>query len=654
MVAVPAFLPAGSPMPKQTILFLAADPEGTDPRALGQEARSIQEELERGGSRDRFAFETRWASKPLDVLRELRRLKPAVVHFSGHGDQDGLFFEAANGHTQLVSAAALAETFGAVGASVRLVVLSACYSEAQAEALLAHVDCVVGMSGAVGRDIARIFAVGFYGGLGECESVAAAHRQGRAAISLEGLSDQEGPHLKVRQGVDAAQLFLAGLQRAAPPQPVGRDHLAVERQQQVESFGRQDILESLDTRETIAHELVREIYARLLAGYPADAAIRTGMLGQIVLRHALRVSSSAEVTLGQLIAEASRVARDALGDDLLGSLYRLNRLYVRTAHAMVDSQGGLTEDAERAAELVIQAAVRFGLVDERAVRDARHAAERQASEPTSTALLRLDRAEQRRNLDDLLALPRRVLVVLIHGEVGQGHDHFGEVAAWRTRSAAKGRWRQISVDWPAPSPSTAMRLGFLLESFASSIGVSFAPPPVPPVADGEAAWIEALEPAISACDRFRERLFVRHVIGWLDKGDIELVTQYTRMVWSRLAARRGEQLVCCLELRRAERAGVPLSRAWRIARAERRIARAIATSLEEQAMPGSGHCAALPELTSASSDDLADWLRAERQLARSVAMAEAQQLVTMTRGGRFDLVVQRLASLNLDTRSSRR
>src|SRR5262249_55903641 len=112
-------------MTKHTILFLAAAPNRTDPRALGQEARSIQEELERSGCRDCFAFETRWAVGPLDVLRELRRLRPTVVHFSGQGGRDGLFFEAADGRAGPVPAAALAETFGAVGASVRLVILSA-------------------------------------------------------------------------------------------------------------------------------------------------------------------------------------------------------------------------------------------------------------------------------------------------------------------------------------------------------------------------------------------------------------------------------------------------------------------------------------------------------------------------------------------------
>jgi WD40 repeat protein len=239
------------PMKKHTILFLAANPTGTNRLALDQEAHAIQAELERAGYRDCFELVTRWAAEPLDLLREMRRVKPTVVHFSGHGSRGlggeqqsdpgprgggggdqrpkqaarrdvsgelgaggdepphGLCFQGPDGRARVVSAAALKETFGAAGASVQLVVLSACYSEVQAEALLAHVDCVVGMSGAIHDDAARSFAIGFYGGLGERESVAAAYRQGRAAISLEGLRDADRPQLKIRAGVDADRLVLA-------------------------------------------------------------------------------------------------------------------------------------------------------------------------------------------------------------------------------------------------------------------------------------------------------------------------------------------------------------------------------------------------------------------------------------------------------------
>jgi len=207
-----------------TLLFLAANPRDTDRLALDREARAIQVELERSGHRDLFQFETRWAAEPLDLLRELRKLRPTLVHVSGHGDPSGLFFQTPDGRSQVVSTAAIGQTFGAAGASVRVVVLSACYSDVHADALLTHVDCVVGTTGAILDEAARSFAIGFYGAVGERESIAAAHRQGLAAIRLEhgppwgardvvapdpDLGTSPGyPRLRVRRGVDANTLVL--------------------------------------------------------------------------------------------------------------------------------------------------------------------------------------------------------------------------------------------------------------------------------------------------------------------------------------------------------------------------------------------------------------------------------------------------------------
>ena len=224
-------------MTRHNILFLAANPLGTDRLALDEEARAIQEELERSGHRDKFELVTRWAVRPMDLLRALRKLKPTIVHFSGHGGRGGcgalhpaaeprrdlvtghgtvdsehrhgLYLQGPEGRPQLVSTAVLQETFRAAGASVRLIVLGACYSDVQAEALLTQADCVVGVSGVIGDDAARNFAIGFYGGVGELESVAAAYQQGCAAICLHGLPDSEKPKLNVRPGVDAHRLVLA-------------------------------------------------------------------------------------------------------------------------------------------------------------------------------------------------------------------------------------------------------------------------------------------------------------------------------------------------------------------------------------------------------------------------------------------------------------
>ena len=203
-------------MTANTILFMAANPAGTDARALAEQARAIQAELERAGHRDRFAFETRWAAQPLDLLREMVKLKPTVVHFCGGRVEDGpgaasaagVYFQGPDGRAQPVSGEALARVFDSVG-SVKLVVLDACYSEHHADSIATYVDCVVGMAGGIVDQAATSFSIGLYGGIGEGESVAAAFKQGCAAIGMTGAGDPGQPQLRVRQGVDARRLVLA-------------------------------------------------------------------------------------------------------------------------------------------------------------------------------------------------------------------------------------------------------------------------------------------------------------------------------------------------------------------------------------------------------------------------------------------------------------
>lgn len=202
--------PPRPPTKKHTILFLASNPVGTDELALADEARAIQEEIDRSGHVGHLAFETRWAAQPQDLLRELRKLKPTVVHFCGHGSVNGLFFQAVDGLPSVVSGDAIAKTFDAVEAPVQLVVLNACYSESQAAELRAHVACVVGMTAQIGDGSSRRFAIGFYGGLAHGDSVASAYRQGCAAIALEGLPDHDQPQLMVRDGVDASKITIDG------------------------------------------------------------------------------------------------------------------------------------------------------------------------------------------------------------------------------------------------------------------------------------------------------------------------------------------------------------------------------------------------------------------------------------------------------------
>jgi hypothetical protein len=118
-----------------------------------------------------------------DLQQVLLDLTPRIVHFSGHGTKtQGLALENEVGQTQFVSAEALAGLFKLFKTEIECVFLNSCYSEAQAEAIHQHIDCVVGMNEAIGDKAAIEFSPGFYGALGTARSYEDAFAFGCNAI----------------------------------------------------------------------------------------------------------------------------------------------------------------------------------------------------------------------------------------------------------------------------------------------------------------------------------------------------------------------------------------------------------------------------------------------------------------------------------------
>jgi hypothetical protein len=166
------------------ILVLASNPIGTSSLRLDQEVRDIQAGLERSKHRDRFEVVSKLALRPADLRRALLDHQPQIVHFSGHGGgRQGLILENNSGQPQAVSAEALAGLFK-LSDEVKCVVLNACYSEPQAQAIHKHIDYVIGMEQAIGDRAAIEFSVGFYDALGAGRSVEDAFEFGRNAILI--------------------------------------------------------------------------------------------------------------------------------------------------------------------------------------------------------------------------------------------------------------------------------------------------------------------------------------------------------------------------------------------------------------------------------------------------------------------------------------
>jgi AAA-like domain/CHAT domain len=181
------------------ILILAANPKNSVPLRLDEEVREIDEGLTRAQMRDRFELEQKWAVRPRDVQRAILDFAPQIVHFSGHGvGEGGLALEDELGQAKLVSTSALAGLFELFADQVECVLLNACYSVVQAEAIALHIPYVIGMNQAVGDQTAIVFAVAFYDALGAGRDFEFAYKSGCVAIQMAGISEKSTPQLKKR------------------------------------------------------------------------------------------------------------------------------------------------------------------------------------------------------------------------------------------------------------------------------------------------------------------------------------------------------------------------------------------------------------------------------------------------------------------------
>jgi hypothetical protein len=181
----------------KTILVLAANPKNTPRLRLDQEVREIDNGLQRARRRDEFILKQVWAVRRSDFRRAMLDLKPNIVHFCGHGSgEDGIAFEDENGLAKLISTEALSGFFELFADTVECVVLNACYSEVQAEAIAKHIPYVIGMNKAIGDTAAIEFAVAFYDALGAGESFEFAYKLACNAIQLAGTPENLTPTLK--------------------------------------------------------------------------------------------------------------------------------------------------------------------------------------------------------------------------------------------------------------------------------------------------------------------------------------------------------------------------------------------------------------------------------------------------------------------------
>ena len=166
------------------VLILASNPRKD--LSIDREIRDLKEVIEKSHNHENFEVADALAVRVTDLQQLLFKYEPQIVHFCGHGSgQQGLVFQDDSEKEQWVGSEALSELFRLFSSSVECVLLNACYSETQANAIVTHIDYVIGMRQEIQDNAAIAFSKGFYQALGYNRSIEQAFEFGRNAIQLE-------------------------------------------------------------------------------------------------------------------------------------------------------------------------------------------------------------------------------------------------------------------------------------------------------------------------------------------------------------------------------------------------------------------------------------------------------------------------------------
>jgi hypothetical protein len=192
-----------------TVLFFASNPRDLLQLSLDEEVRSIKEMITKSRHRDVIKFESCWAVRPGDILQHINEYQPTIVHFSGHGSSnDELVLMDNNSNTKLISMDSIVQAMSVANENLKLVFFNTCHSKNQAHNVIEHIDCAIGMNTSITDEAAKIFSAQFYSSIGFGLSVDKSFNQAKAALMLEGITEETTPALFVKAECEATDIYI--------------------------------------------------------------------------------------------------------------------------------------------------------------------------------------------------------------------------------------------------------------------------------------------------------------------------------------------------------------------------------------------------------------------------------------------------------------
>lgn len=200
------------------ILLLSSNPKDTSNLRVSEEFRNIKDSISRAKHRDSFELFQGEAVRPQDLRRLILDKSPHIVHFSGHGEEDGIYLENQQGYSQLVKGKDLEEIFS-LFKSINCIILNSCYSESQAKHLTKVIPFVIGMRKPIEDQDAIYFSIGFYDAIAAQRSVEDAFKFATNAIKITKTEKVRNRSLDINEKIkkkDVPVLIKGDIRRKLP------------------------------------------------------------------------------------------------------------------------------------------------------------------------------------------------------------------------------------------------------------------------------------------------------------------------------------------------------------------------------------------------------------------------------------------------------
>lgn len=186
---------------KLVVLFLTSNPDPAYPLRVDAEMRRVQDAIRGSKFRDNVKIEYRPAADLSSLLDGLNDLHPHVIHFSGHGDPDGLITDTGkvssknSDHGEHLSYDLLAKALTATDFSPHVLVLNSCWGSRGIKALKPAVKFLISMNAPISDLAAATFAPRLYAALSSGQSIKSSFDQAILAVEAASISDATTPEL---------------------------------------------------------------------------------------------------------------------------------------------------------------------------------------------------------------------------------------------------------------------------------------------------------------------------------------------------------------------------------------------------------------------------------------------------------------------------